>query len=48
LRDFKEEKQSFSSLKSLKKNIIGWGKRPKDFLHSPIHANQDLKMKEYG
>jgi hypothetical protein len=35
LRDFKEEKQSFSSLKSLKKNIIGWEKRPKDFLHSP-------------
>jgi hypothetical protein len=44
LRDFEEEKLCFSSSKSLKKNIIGWGiltitvrrKRPKDFLHSPF------------
>jgi hypothetical protein len=36
LRDFEEEKLCFSSSKSLKKNIIGWEKRTKDFLHSPF------------
>jgi hypothetical protein len=44
LRDFEEEKQSFSSSKSLKKNISGWGKRTKDFLHSPnTSINQATK-----
>jgi hypothetical protein len=47
LRDFEEEKQSFSSSKSLKKNIIGWEKRTKDFLHSPKGIIlQPLSMKK--
>jgi hypothetical protein len=48
LRDFKEEKQSFSSSKSLKKNIIGWEKRTKDFLHSPISCESGVKKRETG